>query len=317
MDQSPPIFICGATGAQGGQLAALLKTDRPIHTISRNASSPAAIALLASAPDTIRVFQGSYDDQDLLLSALKGCSAVFLNTMPFFEANKEVNEAKRIIQAAHDVETVKHFIYSSVCMTGRHTSFPGWESASAFDKLYWESKAEIERLVAEAGFQHHLVLRPAFFMQNLLPPKVNYMFPGFATGGSSNSRLLTLFTPETKLMFVDVGDIARFVVAALKSPDMFNDHAIELGGEEVTMDGLAVLVGKEVPGTTFRVEYVSTVEQALEEGYSEGVARAQKWQREVGYQVDVKGLEERYGIRMTRIAEFLANHRDEVRATYS
>ncbi|KIN00046.1 hypothetical protein OIDMADRAFT_126547 [Oidiodendron maius Zn] len=305
-----PIFICGATGSQGGALASILASTRPIHTISRDPRSQTSLTLKAMSPGTIKIFKGSFDDYDLLISAMRGCTDLFLNVLPAFQAGIEVAHGKNVLQAAKEVGTVKTVIYSSVAMTGKHHTFPGWENYKGLEKLYWESKAAIEKLVAEAGFENFVILRPAYLMQNFLKPRVERMLPGLIPKEKGNGVVLqTLFKPDTKLMMVDAFDVGRFAAAALQKPETFNGERIELGAEELRMDEVAQRLSKSFKGREVKVEFLATVEDAVERGYSEPVANSQIWQREVGYKVDVMALEDCYGMRMTRLAEFLTKEK--------
>jgi uncharacterized protein YbjT (DUF2867 family) len=105
-------FVTGATGKQGGAVAhALLSSGHQVHAIVRNPSSEASKALEASGAT---LFAGTYSSIPILEQAAKGCTGVFLNTMPSPPSwDTEILDAKNIINASLS-SGVKNIIYSSV-----------------------------------------------------------------------------------------------------------------------------------------------------------------------------------------------------------
>ncbi len=94
-----------------------------------------------------------------------------------------------LVEAARQ-SGVRHFVHTSVCEAGRHTSFPRWDTGYWWQK-YWTDKWDIEEAVRKAGFEHWTVLKPAFMMENFAQPKAKFMFPHLQQG-----RILTALLPE-------------------------------------------------------------------------------------------------------------------------
>ncbi|RAH50513.1 NAD dependent epimerase/dehydratase [Aspergillus brunneoviolaceus CBS 621.78] len=106
----------------------------------------------------------------------------------------------------------------------------------------------------------------------------------------------TAYRPETAMTVLAAEDVGRFAAAALTDPRAYHTHEIDLGGEEI------------------QLEFYSEEEaKALAE--RDPRLYAQLWTNEVGYQVDFTALE-KYPIRLTRFADYLDKHRDEVRAMF-
>jgi nucleoside-diphosphate-sugar epimerase len=135
------VFVCGATGIQGGALAdILLSHSLRVHCLVRDPSAPAAQSLLSRGA---KVYPGSYDDVDTLTEAITGCTTVFMNFMPVFnDLDAELRWAKTILKIAGD-KGVKHVLYSSSFGLDDPTRLQGLEKGSLVEKI-GQSKKNIE-----------------------------------------------------------------------------------------------------------------------------------------------------------------------------
>ena len=107
-------------------------------------------------------------------------------------ADAERRHGFALIKAAREAG-VQHFVHTSVCESGRHTSFPRWESGYWWQK-YWTDKWDVEEAVRHAGFERWTVLKPAFLMDNFAQPKAKFMFPHLQQG-----RIVTALRPDTRM----------------------------------------------------------------------------------------------------------------------
>ena len=102
---------------------------------------------------------GDLDDEASLRKALAGAWGVFAvqNT---WEAGveKEEEQGKRQARLAREAG-VQHYVYSSVGSAHKNTGIP-----------HFDNKWRIEETVRGLNFPSHVVLRPVFFMENLLAP---------------------------------------------------------------------------------------------------------------------------------------------------
>ncbi len=295
------VLVTGATGTQGGATArALLAAGWQVRFLTRKPTSPAATALVALGAQAC---QGDMNDPTSLDSAMAGAHAVFSVQRPDSDgSDSERRHGFALIEVARRAG-VRHFVHTSVCEAGRHTQFPRWESGYWYQK-YWTDKWDIEEAVRHAGFQHWTVLKPAFLMDNFLPPKVAAMFPHLREG-----RLLTAFAPTTRLQMIAGSDVAAFARAAMLEPAKFHAQDIDLAAEALTMDEVAATLGR-VLGKTIGVECVSASD-ARSAGLFPGWVRSQQWTNEAGYRADIGALG-RYGIALTSFDTWLRAHAAEV-----
>lgn len=301
-------FVAGATGHQGGATAReLLKSGVKVHAIVRDPSSKSAIDLQRLGA---HLFPGDFEDLLSLKAALGGATAVFLNVLPAVsDTKREVVHAKNIIEAAIASGTVTTIVYSSVTMTGRHEEFPNWGPGYPL-AWYWENKAEIESMVRGSGVEYWTILRPAFLMHNYHQPIVPYMFPDLV----QRQTFLTAYKPSTAMTILDRDDVGKFAAAAIIEPSAYNMHEIDLGVESLTPAEI-VRELSQVSGKDISLQFYD--EKEVEElAPRKPVIHSQVWANEVGYQVNFKNLEQ-YPIRLTRFAEYLEKHREEVLQMFS
>ena len=151
------ILITGVTGKQGGAVAHALKgSGFKLRGLTRKPDSDQAKAL---AREGVEIVAGDLDDESSLRKALAGVWGVFAvqNT---WEAGveKEEEQGKRQARLAREAG-VQHYVYSSVGSAHKKTGIP-----------HFDNKWRIEETVRGLQFPSHVVLRPVFFMENLLSP---------------------------------------------------------------------------------------------------------------------------------------------------
>ena len=91
---------------------------------------------------------------------------------------------------------VEHYVYTSVGSAHKGTGVP-----------HFDNKWRIEETVRGLRFPSHVILRPVFFMENLLVP--------FSLQGST---LAWALGPATKLQMIAVDDIGWFGARAFTMP---------------------------------------------------------------------------------------------------
>ena len=201
--------VAGATGRQGGAVArALLTRGRKVRALVRDPSSAAA-RRLADAGAT--VLRGDLDEPASLAEPLTGAHAVFsIETADYTNlmGDNEVRRARNLVNASRRAGVV-HVVHSSVSGTGNDD--PGAFDAArwgAFPAHYWRSKIEAESIVRSGGFDAWTIVRPATFMENLLPPSM------WLAEFTSN-RLAVVNDHDRIRPWVAVADIATATLAAL------------------------------------------------------------------------------------------------------
>ena len=293
-------LVTGATGAQGGATAReLLSAGCTVRILTRNPDARAARELASRGAD---VLHGDLEDRASLREAMRGAHAVFSVQLPDSAgADAERRHGYALIEAAREAG-VQHFVHTSVCEAGKHTSFPRWESGYWWQK-YWTDKWDVEEAVRHAGFGQWTVLKPAFLMDNFAQPKAKFMFPHLQQG-----RIFTALRPDTRMQLIAADDVGAFARAAIVAPVRFDHRDIELAVEALTMTEVAATLSQVLRK---RVEASSvSPSEALAAGLFPGWVRSQEWTNEVGYHADIAALGQ-YGVRLTSFEEWVRRHAGE------
>jgi len=275
------ILITGVTGHQGGAVAQALGggSGFRLRGLTRKPDGERAVAL---ARDGVDVVKGDLDDEASLRRALAGAWGVF-GVQNTWEAGVEREEAqgKRLATLAREAG-VEHYVYTSVGSAHRRTGIP-----------HFDNKWRIEETVRGLRFPSHVILRPVFFMENLLAP--------FSLQGSTLSSALG---PGTKLQMIAVDDIGWFGARAFIDAAGLNRREIDLAGDARTMpqaaDILTLALGRPIAFAQTPIEQVRQ--------YSEDTAVMLEWFERVGYSADIAGLEREFGRALTKLPDWARRH---------
>jgi len=276
MKSDGTILITGVTGHQGGAVArALQASGFRLRGLTRKPESERAMAL---ARQGVEVVKGDLDDDSTLRRALAGAWGVFAvqNT---WEAGVEGEEAqgKRLATLARETG-VEHYVYSSVGSAHKRTGVP-----------HFENKWRIEETVRVLGFPSHVILRPVYFMENLLAP--------FSLQGDT---LAAALRPDTKLQMIAVDDIGWFGARAFTDSTVLNGREIDIAGDVRTMtEAAAILATALHRPITFAQTPIEQVRQ-----FSEDTAVMLEWFDRVGYSADIAGLEHEFRHPLTKLPEW-------------
>jgi uncharacterized protein YbjT (DUF2867 family) len=139
-----------------GRAGALQGTGFYLRGLTRKPDSERAAALARHGVDIVK---GDLDDEATLRRVLAGAWGVF-GVQNSLEAGVEREEAqgKRLATLAREAG-VEHFVYTSVGSAHKRTGVP-----------HFDNKWRIEETVRGLRFPSHVILRPVFFMENLLAP---------------------------------------------------------------------------------------------------------------------------------------------------
>lgn len=273
------ILVTGATGQQGGATAReLLAAGHKVFAMTRNPDGAAAQAL---ADAGAHVVQGDLNDEASLRAALQGKWGVFAvqNT---WEAGVEGEEeqGKRIARLAKDAG-VQHFVYASVGSAHKATGIP-----------HFDNKFRVEETVRALGFPSFTILRPVFFMENLASP---WFKPGIDDG------VLGLgMNADTKLQMIAVADIGSYGRIAFERHEELNGKGLDIAGDALTPVEAAAVLGEVADRT------ISHFQVPIEEvrKFSADFAAMLEWFDAEGYEADVEGNAQRFGVAPTRFADW-------------
>jgi uncharacterized protein YbjT (DUF2867 family) len=280
MTSERTILITGVTGKQGGAVAQTLRgSGFRLRGLTRKPESEQAAALARYGVDVVK---GDLDDAATLRRALAGAWGVFgvQNTL---EAGVEGEEAqgKRLATLAREAG-VEHFVYTSVGSAHERTGIP-----------HFDNKWRIEETVRGLRFPSHVILRPVFFMENLLAP--------YSLQGDTLSLALG---PGTKVQMIAVDDIGWFGARAFTDAAALNRREIDIAGDVRTMPEAAeILTGALGRPIAFAPTPIEQVRQ-----YSEDTAVMLEWFERVGFSADIAGLEREFGRALTKLPDWARRH---------
>jgi uncharacterized protein YbjT (DUF2867 family) len=280
MTNDRTILITGVTGHQGGATArALHGSGFRLRGLTRKPDSEQATAL---ARQGVEIVNGNLDDEATLRKALTGVWGVF-GVQNTWEAGVEREEAqgKRLATVARTAG-VEHFVYSSVGSAHRRTGIP-----------HFDNKWRVEETVRGLGFASHVILRPVFFMENLVAPY------------SLNGDTLTwALRPSTKVQMIAVADIGWFGARAFTHAQALRGRELDLAGDARTMPEAAEILTQALGRS---VSYAQgSIDQVRQ--YSEDTALMLEWFERVGYDADIAGLEREFGRPLTRLPDWARRH---------
>ena len=276
MTNERTILITGVTGKQGGAVAqALQGSGFKLRGLTRKPDSEHAAALARNGVDIVK---GDLDDEATLRRALTGAWGVF-GVQNTWEAGVEREEVQgtRLATLAREAG-VEHYVYTSVGSAHKQTGIP-----------HFDNKWRIEETVRGLRFPSHVILRPVFFMENLVAP---YSLQG--------DTLTSALGPGTTLQMIAVDDIGWFGARAFTNATSLNRREIDLAGDARTMPEAAAIL-TEALGR--RITFSQTpIEQVRQ--YSEDMALMLEWFERVGYSADIAGLEREFGRALTKLPEW-------------
>jgi uncharacterized protein YbjT (DUF2867 family) len=280
MTSDRTILITGVTGKQGGAVAqALQGSGFHLRGLTRKPESEQAAAL---ARQGVEIVKGDFDDEATMRRALKGTWGVF-GVQNAGEASVEQEEAqgKRLATLAREAG-VEHYVYTSVGSADKQTGVP-----------HFDNKYRIEETVRGLRFPSHVILRPVFFMENLVAP--------FSLQGST---LAWALGPRTKLQMIAVDDIGWFGARAFIHADSLNRREIDLAGDVRTMPQAAEILTKALARS---IEFVQAPIEPVRQ-YSKEMALMLEWFDRVGYSADIAGLEREFGRTLTKLPDWARRH---------
>lgn len=277
------VLVVGATGNQGGAVVdRLLAADEPVTVrgLTRHPESERASAL---AERGVEVIHGDLDDESTLAGPLEGVDAAFVVTN-FWTAgfDGQVRQGETIADALAEAG-VDHVVFSGAGYHERDIDLGFLQAAGAIERYMRSLELPVT------------VLKPVWFMHNL-EPMVEDILDG---------TLALPLAEGVDFQMVDVVDIARVTVEALRRPDEFVGESFDIAGDEHTLSEMAAIIAN-VSGHPVEPFHVPI--DAAREELGDEMATLFEWFNEEGYDVDILGLEDRLGIELTRFEEYLVSN---------
>ncbi|KAK1150262.1 hypothetical protein N8T08_000164 [Aspergillus melleus] len=301
------IFVCGATGTQGGAVTHhLLQNGASVHAIVRDPSSHGGQKLQEVG---VTVTQGNYDDEESLRRGLQGCTGLFLNLSPDFTNEKhELDQARRILSIAK-ASGVNQVVYTSGFAVNQPEKLPYWDPTSFLGKTLLTKQA-IEHEVRTTGFASWTILRPANFMSNFLLPLVKFLYAGLVETGVWT----TVLSKETLLPNVDPNDIGRFAAEAILNSQRFHAKEIDLASELLSVEDILEELA-QATGRQFKAKYLTQEEVDAQLAVNPMIG-GQLAMRDMHRFVNMEEVKA-WGIPLGTFKGFLERKKESVEKTYS
>ncbi|TDC76648.1 NmrA/HSCARG family protein [Streptomyces hainanensis] len=220
-DSDRTVVVLGATGQQGGAVAAALRADGwAVRAVVRDPSGQRAQALSADGVETVR---GDLGDPDSLRAAFSDAHGVFSVQPNSGQAGSGVSDEDEFRFGTTVAEIarsrgVAHLVYSSTVAAG----------PTPTGVAHLDVKSRIEDHVRNLDITS-TVIRPATFMEILTLPGM----------GLDQGRLSFLTHPDRAMQFIAVRDIGRIAAAVFGSPDRYAGRTVEIAGDALSGEALA------------------------------------------------------------------------------
>ncbi|EJC84232.1 putative nucleoside-diphosphate sugar epimerase [Rhizobium leguminosarum bv. trifolii WSM2297] len=249
------ISVVGATGRIGAKLTRiLLSAGHQVRALSRGGPALDALVALGAEP-----FLGSFDtgagDLDQFF---QGADAAFLMVKTDWN-NLEGHYpavAQRFVDAL-EKSTVK----LAVSLTAMGSDVKGTTG-------HFESFHRLDEKLNELGRIDLVHLRAAWFMENVAAwtgPVAKY------------GRIAWFCKPDLKMPWVATDDIAWLAAKELTNPTGRHRVYREVGSEDVSMNELVAIIGKEIGGPV-EYRYIETTRKDVEAEFLARFGTPEKWQ---------------------------------------
>ena len=253
------IAVFGATGQQGGGVVRALQAGGQfkVRALSRNPGKHRELA--------DEVVEADLDRPETLKAAFEGAHGVFLVTNFREKGADELKQATSAVRAAKDAG-VKHFIWSTLPNVAAI-------SGGKFHVPHFTGKAEIDRIVKEAGFVNHTFVIAPMYYQNLL----GAMTPQRKDDGSVGWALP--LDPDVRCLHMgDINELGNIVAGAFAHPDQAgNGEYLPLVGDFMSFSEIVGTLNRQ--GHTFSYKQIPTeVFASFFPGAAELAAMFSYWQ---------------------------------------
>lgn len=242
------ILVVGATGRQGGAVARqLLKEGWQVRALTRRPHSAAAIEIEGLGAS---LCQGDLSDPSSLELAMNGAYGVFGMT-EFWEHGyaKEIEQGLNLIKAAR-AAGVGQFVFSSV---------GGIDRTEGLGIRHFDSKRVIEQYLQNSSIRYS-ILRPVTFFENFVSDR----YREAVRSGSFSFAI----KPGKSFQMLTMHDLAIFAAQAFAGSEYFENQAVELASQRLTMNEFSAALGRVV-GVPVRYRLLSRPLLWLLAGYVE------------------------------------------------
>jgi uncharacterized protein YbjT (DUF2867 family) len=244
------VAVLGATGSQGGAVAASLKAKGvQVVAITRNVDSDRAKAL-AETPNT-EVRKADLNDVDSLVAAFEGCDGAFIiaNFWEFMDAGKEMEQYKNAATALKKNGEMKHVVFSTL----EETNIPACADFKTLEE-HETGPMKVPHFDGKSRAEAYFDGLPVTFMVTSCYYENFTTFFSF-TPSDDGTYSFTLPMREKRIPWTILSDVGDLVAATLGKPELIGER-IGQASFFATGDELAEILSKS-SGKTIKYNYVS------------------------------------------------------------
>ena len=212
------IFVTGATGNQGGAVAAsLIKNGFKIKVLTRKTDSVKAQNL---QKQNVELIKGDLSYLDTFRNHLKDIDGIF--SVQTFEngIDKEIKQGMDLAMLAKEYG-VDHLLYSSVAGADLNTGIP-----------HFDSKFKIENYMKQLGLPY-TIIRPNSLFENFLIPQVRSRI--------LKGKLASPINQNKTQQFISAVDVGEISAGIFLNKDKYLGKTITIGSEEMNMQQVATI----------------------------------------------------------------------------
>ena len=205
---SKQVFVTGITGNQGSAVTRhLLASGHTVVGLTRDTNSEKAKHWKGQG---VTLVKGVLEDPSSYKAEMSASDAVFF-VQSLQKKKGEIEQGKVFINAAKEWK-IKHLVYSSVLGADLNTGVP-----------HFESKFELEKLIASSGL-NFTVLRPASFFENCLFPQV--------ADGIRKGSFVSPLKASCRQQMIGVDDIGKIAEKVISDPKKYMGKTLSIATDE-------------------------------------------------------------------------------------
>ncbi|WP_299223643.1 NmrA family NAD(P)-binding protein [uncultured Aquimarina sp.] len=243
------VFVTGATGFQGGNIAqALLNENHNVTTLKRDPGNG------VPPREGIEVVQGGLENQESLAKAMRGAQAAVYSFPLIFDIELAKSYTENFITAAKQ-ENVGLIIYN--------TTFHLAKQETGF--LALDIKVAMKKLLDASGL-NVITLAPDIYLDNIAAP---WSIPVIL----EHKIVPYPLASDKKIPWISHSDLAQYVVKAISKPEL-TGQTLPIGGNLVTGNEIATAISAKInQELNFVAVPVDEFEQQLKPGFGEIAAK--------------------------------------------
>lgn len=243
------VFVTGATGFQGGNIAgALLSENHQVTTLKRNPD------IGMPATEGIEVIKGGLENRESLATAMRGTQAAVYSFPLIFDMELAKSYTENFIAAAKQ-ENVGLIVFNTTFhLAKQETGFLALDLKVAMKKQF------------DASGLNVITLAPDIYIDNIAAP---WSVPVIL----ENKIVPYPLASEKKVPWISHSDLAKYVVKAISKPELAG-QTLPIGGNLISGNEITAAISSEIgQELNFVPVSVDEFEKQLTPGFGELAAK--------------------------------------------